>query len=192
MNVVVLSVIRNIEKKRSLFKTLSENSGYNYTHIVIDNGSTDNSVLKIKKLGLTVLSIKKNINYFDALKIGIKYAIENKKADLIIDYYYNVRLQQKSTIRKIVNFYKAGCKSYILSPDIESKKTKNKSYGTSKTRGELLENVNKLEMGVVCIPKEHAISVLNSFNISDTDSFNNIFIKKGLSIAYFKSLKIKI
>ncbi len=69
----ITSVVSNIPTFSNLEKFV----------VVIDDGSNDNTLIKARKAGATVLSNKQNLGLGDAFKKGLEHAIKNS-ADIIV------------------------------------------------------------------------------------------------------------
>ncbi|MBU3926430.1 MAG: glycosyltransferase, partial [Bacteroidetes bacterium] len=90
---------------------------YDLQTIVVDNGSTDNSVKKIKNFfpKITLLENKKNLGYASGNNIGIRYAL-NKNSDFLFILNNDTLLHPK-VIEEILATYQRTSAS-VISPKI--------------------------------------------------------------------------
>lgn len=116
MKIVVFTITCNrLELTKSYLTELVNNSGYDFEHFIIDNGSTDGTLEWLSKMGYEVLSLKTNVGIIKAMKIAIKHALK-KQPDLIIKFDNDCKIHSKDVLKSIVEFYKKGCKSCIAAP----------------------------------------------------------------------------
>ena len=73
-----------IECINSIKQNTSENN-FIYEIVVVDNKSTNESLLELKKIeGITLIQASKNAGFSSGNNIGIKYAIENKSEYILL------------------------------------------------------------------------------------------------------------
>ena len=111
MKISIITVVYNNEKKiLDSIQSIQNQSYKNIEHIIIDGGSTDNT-LKIINQNLdtnSVLLSEKDNGLYDAMNKGIKIATGNLIGILNSDDIYN----DCNTIESIVN-------KFILDPDLK-------------------------------------------------------------------------
>ena len=98
------------------FKTLKENAGYPYEHLIIDNGSTDGTPEFLKEEGYNIICNEKNEGITRATRQAILYFKD--KVDIIIKVDPDAEFITPSTIAKIVEFFKKNNEYLAVSPII--------------------------------------------------------------------------
>ncbi len=92
-------------------------TNYKLQTIVVDNGSTDNSVAQLKKQkGITLLENEENLGFAGGNNVGMKYAREND-ADFVL-ILNNDTLVSEDLIVHLVEAAEKNKKAGILSPKI--------------------------------------------------------------------------
>jgi len=105
-----ISCVESVEKEKI--------TGVKIEVVVIDNGSTDNSVLRIRNRfpKLTFFENYRNVGFAEGVNRGIEYALENKG-----DYVFllnNDAVLTGGALRKLVERMRAGRKIGIIGPKI--------------------------------------------------------------------------
>lgn len=101
-----LSSIRKLEIKNCKLKI-----------VVVDNGSTDNSVEVLKKQkGITLLENKENLGFAGGNNVGMKYAVEND-ADFVL-ILNNDTIVKEDLLVQLIEAAQYNKKAGVLSPKI--------------------------------------------------------------------------
>ncbi len=96
-------------------KSLKENAGYPYEHLIIDNGSTDGTYEWLKEEGYNVIRNEENKGITIASQQAIQY-YKDKGIDILIKIDSDAELLTPSTIAKIVEFFQKSNHYVAISP----------------------------------------------------------------------------
>jgi len=116
MKITIVTLTRNrLPYTKVCFDLLKKKAGYDYEHIVVDNGSTDGTVEWLENMGYNTIKNKENLG----ITAGLKQAVDKiKKCDLVIKFDNDCELLTDNTLKKIVEFYKDNGMEYSVSPKI--------------------------------------------------------------------------
>jgi GT2 family glycosyltransferase len=97
------------------FARLKELAGYDYRHLVIDNGSMDGTQDWLIDNGYETIQHPKNMG----LTHGYRQAIDRlKDYDLVIKFDNDCELETPDTLKTIADFYEKHGDDYLVSPKI--------------------------------------------------------------------------
>ncbi len=119
MNPLVYIVVRNYNSFSYLFTFFDSVFRIKYSNfkvVLVDDGSTDNSTEKIKKIypEIEILKLEKHYEYCISLNYGIKYAIE-KKAKYVFVINNDTRNFSENIFTEIINKFSENNKLAMIS-----------------------------------------------------------------------------
>jgi len=115
--IVVITITCNrLELTKKYINQLREKAGYEFKHIVVDNGSTDGTLEWLQNNGYLTLSLDKNYGIIKAWKIGIKYAMDKYNFDFLIKFDNDCEIISENILEKIIKFFRNHCKCCLVAP----------------------------------------------------------------------------
>ena len=118
MKIVVFTITCNrLDLTKQYLSELKQNTSIDYEHIIVDNGSNDDTIEWLKENGYKIIKLQKNYGIIKAMKIAIKYISDNYDCDLIIKYDNDCKIHTNNILENIIEFYKNNGLNNICAPD---------------------------------------------------------------------------
>lgn len=196
MKIAVITITCNrLELTKKYLSELKDKNNTQFEHIIVDNGSTDGTIEWLFEKNYTVIRLNQNIGVFKALKIGINYVKKEFNPDYIIKFDDDCELQSFGILDKIIEFYKKGCKNYVVAPldvDILADKMP-RQFHTETQRDMKLSYVSHVG-GIFVVAPAICFYMLTPDNIEylvcEDMLRGRFWIEKGKSVVYLTELKI--
>jgi glycosyltransferase involved in cell wall biosynthesis len=116
--ILVITITRNrLETTRKYLSQLKRKAGYEYKHVIVDNGSLDGTVEWLKGKGYDVVSNIENEGIVRAWVRGYNYAIKKGfKPDYVMKFDDDCEIVTDNILQRIMNFYEQVGDKYITAP----------------------------------------------------------------------------
>lgn len=116
MKVAILSLtLDRLYYTLHCFKSLKQNAGYPYEHLVVDNGSTDGTYEYLKEEGYNIIRNNENKGIAFAFCQAVQY-FKDKDIDILIKVDPDAEVLTPGVIAKIVEFFQKSSEYIAISP----------------------------------------------------------------------------
>jgi len=120
--ILVITITRDrLETTQKYIGELARKGGYEFKHIIVDNGSTDGTVDWLKKKGYEVISNIENEGIVRAWIRGVNYALKHGYVpDYVMKFDDDCEIATEGILEQIMKFYEENGDKYITAPlDLE-------------------------------------------------------------------------
>lgn len=116
--ILVVTMTKNrLETTRKYIGELALKAGYDFKHIVVDNGSKDGTVEYLKETGYEVVENKENEGIIRGWIRGVDFAIEQGFIpDYIVKFDDDCEIKTEDILKQIMEFYEENGDKYIVAP----------------------------------------------------------------------------
>lgn len=118
---VITITFDRLETTKQYLKELKEKAGHPFEHIVIDNGSEDDTVKWLKENNYTVIENGENLGIVGAWVKAYRFALERGfKPDYVLKYDNDCEIATEGILAEIMKFYEENGDKYVVAPlDLE-------------------------------------------------------------------------
>ena len=198
--VVVITITYNrLETTKKWLSQLKEKAGYDFYHLIVDNGSTDGTIEYLTKENYHILSLDKNYGVLKAWQIGIEYALNELKADYIVKYDNDCEIITDNILSELMKFYEKNCDNYVIAPfdtilnEEKYANFKPRVIHKSKQTGINVKYVTHTGGIFQVLPKKAAEMLINETDekfITGDGNRGAYWRKRGIDILYLTDLHI--
>jgi GT2 family glycosyltransferase len=199
MIAVITITYNRLEITKRWLSQLKNKAGKPFYHIIVDNGSTDDTINWLKDVYFKdqkgcIIKINKNIGVIRAWQYGIKKAIE-LDAKYIVKYDNDCEILSDDILEKLMLWYDRGCNNYVIAPlDIEIKDGYHpRVLSKANERGYNVQYTSHTGGIFQVWPVKHAKMLINCKDIEKINGDlkrGHYLINNGISPIYITDLKI--
>jgi len=188
MKVVIITFTRDrLPYTKFCFKRLAQKAGYQYRHIVVDNGSTDGTDKWLVDEGYEVIYNRKNRGISKAFKQAVSKIDD---CDLLIKFDNDCEVESKDIISKIVKFYRQNGMKYYISPKVYGLNNKMTPKKVER-KGDFYLGELSMIGGIFAVMPFKYVKEYLKLDGAGTDAVaSTYFASKGCQIGYIMDLSV--